>query len=233
MRKEDFAGLQKSLKAAAAERALMTVLDTTSEEHTDFDLALHLQAAKKAMSLLVVQVKSIERAIDAIISSSRPTQQLALLGPEGEKIADFVQNWLTVKVLSVGFIFPLALLGRSTLTVSANPARLSLDCVADKQLEPEVNETASLSSNAPLLSSTTFARQVVTTKKSPGQIPNMMSQIRDSYKNLIAPLKPEPRGERIGFFTQAEYLAKGVGATLGLLIITGLYYGVQWAWRRR
>ena len=51
--------------------------------------------------------------------------------------------------------------------------------------------------------------------------------IRASYEKLISPLKPEPRGERIGFFTQAEYLFKGVAGTAAILAGTGLYFGVK------
>jgi hypothetical protein len=47
------------------------------------------------------------------------------------------------------------------------------------------------------------------------------------YENKIPPLKPERRGERIGFFTQVEYLLKGVGLLFGVLAATGIYYGFK------
>ena len=44
---------------------------------------------------------------------------------------------------------------------------------------------------------------------------------------MIVPLKPEPLGERISFFKQVEYLIKGMGATIGVVAIAGIVYGVR------
>jgi hypothetical protein len=44
---------------------------------------------------------------------------------------------------------------------------------------------------------------------------------------MIPPLKPEPRGERIGFFTQVEYLVKGAAVTAAILGATGLVFGAK------
>ena len=79
---------------------------------------------------------------------------------------------------------------------------------------------------------TLFSRPQVITEKGVIALPKNILDIRATYERMIPPLKPEPRGERIGFFTQAEYLVKGVGAvTVGLMGI-GLYFGSRAIQRR-
>lgn len=79
--------------------------------------------------------------------------------------------------------------------------------------------------------SSDFSHHVFLTK-TPPQLPLSIAALRKSYESLLVPLKPEPRGERIGFFTQAEYLVKGVGAVAALLSFTCLYFGARWVQRR-
>lgn len=82
-----------------------------------------------------------------------------------------------------------------------------------------------------LFSSSGFSNSLVSVRK---KLPSLdkIQDIRASYKNLIVPLKPEPRGERMSFFTQVEYFIKGAGATLGVATVIGLIYGVR-AFRHR
>ena len=73
-----------------------------------------------------------------------------------------------------------------------------------------------------------FSRKVMRISGKAFQSPNTTSEIQEAYQERIPPLKPEPSGERIGFFTQVEYLVKVVAATIGALGLVGLYFGVRW-----
>jgi hypothetical protein len=133
-RPEDYGDLQRALAEANIGRSSQVFLDATLQAHVEIDLAAHLETARKTLSLLIVQVLSMERAVDAMICCSGPIQQLAILGQQGESIATFSQNWLTVKVISVGFIYPIALLGKKCSTFtdlssssSATPTRWYMD----------------------------------------------------------------------------------------------------------
>ena len=108
VRTEDLPDLQKGLTMKGIPQV---TLDTTLQEKADMDLAVHLYNKKETRSLLVVQIKSIERAIDCMLSSSKPIQQLAFFGKDAEKTAAFMNNWINVNVCSVGSIYPVALLG--------------------------------------------------------------------------------------------------------------------------
>ena len=112
VRGEDFSDLEDSL---AIDSTSTTVVDITTQERSVFDLALHIQTAKESNSLLIIRIKSMERALDVMIACSDPVQQLALLGPEAQNIASFAENWLIVKVLSTGSVFQVAMSGKLPL----------------------------------------------------------------------------------------------------------------------
>lgn len=89
----------------------------------------------------------------------------------------------------------------------------------------------SFSSNV-LVSPTIFSRKMLKTTAKDVVPPKTTSEIRATYQNLIVPLRPEHDGKRIGFFTQVEYLVKGVGIAAGLLGAVGSLYLTKWALQR-
>lgn len=91
-----------------------TTMDTTKQEQAAIDFAIALEVSKKAGSLIIISMNSIGRALDVMIAASSPIQQLALLGPEAHNIANFVEPWLDIKVLSVGSISSVPILGKSS-----------------------------------------------------------------------------------------------------------------------
>lgn len=93
------------------------------------------------------------------------------------------------------------------------------------------NRSISSSTNV-LVSPTTFSRKILKTKAKGIILPKTTSEIRATYQNLIEPLKPEHDGKRIGFFTQVEYLVKGIGITAGLLGALGAFYLARWGLQR-
>lgn len=112
VRTEDYAELSGRLLQHGIST---TSVDTTKPEHSTFDLAVHLEACRKACTLVIISVNSIGRAVDIMIESSSTTQQLALLGPQAYKMASFVEPWLNVKVLSVGSIYTVPISGKLCL----------------------------------------------------------------------------------------------------------------------
>jgi hypothetical protein len=168
-----------------------------------------------------------------MIESVMPVQQLAILGSEREMVAKFVQTWLQVNVISVGFVHPIAVPSKSaSIHVAHTHVSQKNEKLTERSARPALGTEAGSSSSAtPLIPSATFSRQLIKTKKRPAQLPLTTKEIRALYKNPPT-LKPEPRGERTGFFVQAEYFVKGVGATFGLLSLAGLYYAARWAQKR-
>lgn len=77
-----------------------------------------------------------------------------------------------------------------------------------------------------------FACHVFLVEKQPEKAPLAVAALRKSYENLISPLAPEPRGGRLGFFGELDYLIKGIKAMAVLLGSTGLYFGARWIRRR-
>jgi hypothetical protein len=71
----------------------------------------------------------------------------------------------------------------------------------------------------------TFSRQRLTMTRPEPSSSNSIQSIRKTYDNLIKPMQPEPRGERIGFFDQVGYVVKGVAGTVAVLGIVGVWYG--------
>ena|SRR6266516_6849794 len=71
----------------------------------------------------------------------------------------------------------------------------------------------------------TFSRQRFTMIKPEPSTSTSIQSIRKTYDNLIKPLQPEPRGERIGFFDQVGYVIKGVAGTMAVLGVVGIWYG--------
>ncbi|KAH7133858.1 hypothetical protein EDB81DRAFT_805214 [Dactylonectria macrodidyma] len=175
----------------------VVVLKSLLSEHVDVDLDSDLASATEQGRLLLVVVRSLERAVDALVALSSSIMQLALLGPEASKVYSFVSTWVPAKVMAIDFIYPIAITRESTEPTSA------------------------------VVSPHTFSRQMFKASRRTQQLPDDTPSIRATYEGLVVPLKPEPRGERIGFFTQVEYLVKSVGATLGLITIGGIYYGIR------
>ncbi|KAF5532890.1 proteophosphoglycan ppg4 [Fusarium mexicanum] len=136
-------------------------------------LASCVESSKREGSVLLVAVRSLESATDALINLTTPIKQLSILGPHGSDVLDFVRRWVPARLVSVGTICPPTTPGKAT------------------------------------------------------SVPDNTAIIRASYMNLVKPLKPEPRGERIGFFDQVDYMIKGTGAVLGMLAISGLYIGLR------
>ncbi|RSL83086.1 hypothetical protein CEP51_004742 [Fusarium floridanum] len=197
VREEDAKLLQKAIGHGQPTK----VLDTLKQKEPNFQLDLHIITARDKGTLLVVLTGSLEGAIDAMVGISTPIAQLAILGPEASKVHDFAKRWVPARVISVDSICPVAL--------------------------PEVRGAQHPGANSPFFSPLLFSSPTYYSfEKSPG-LPNDILAIRASYKGTIKPLEPEPRGERIGFFTQVEYLVKGMGATVGLLTIAGLYFGLR------
>ncbi|KAH6959583.1 hypothetical protein BKA56DRAFT_501003, partial [Ilyonectria sp. MPI-CAGE-AT-0026] len=109
VRKEDAQPLQEAL---GSDRPT-TVLDAAEQEKLNSQLDLRLRSSKGKEALLVISTRSLEGAIDALVSISTPIQQLAVLGPEAPKVHDFAKRWVSAKVISVGSICPVALPGKS------------------------------------------------------------------------------------------------------------------------
>ena len=80
--------------------------------------------------------------------------------------------------------------------------------------------------------SSMFTRPHVSINGSSPPWPPDIASIRSSYERRIKLLAPEPRGERIGFFTQVEYVVKGVGAVVATVGAVGLVYGIRRLARR-
>ncbi|RSL41092.1 hypothetical protein CEP54_015923 [Fusarium duplospermum] len=197
VREEDFKPFQNAIGHGES----TIVLDTLKQKEPNFQLDLHLETAKEKGTLLVVLNRSLEGAIDAMVGILTPIAQLAILGPEASKVHEFAKCWVPARVISVGSICPVAL--------------------------PELRGAQYPRANSPFFSPLLFSNPTYHSFEKPSGLPNDVIAIRASYKGIIKPLKPEPRGERIGFFTQVEYLVKGVGATVGLLAMTGLYFGLR------
>lgn len=83
-----------------------------------------------------------------------------------------------------------------------------------------------------LISLTTFSRKLLKTTAKTITLPKTVPAIRATYQDLIEPLKPEHNGKRVGFFTQVEYLVKGVGVAAGLFGAVGAWCLARWAIQR-
>lgn len=77
-----------------------------------------------------------------------------------------------------------------------------------------------------------FSRVVTLAREPFCPLPTSVPAIRATYENLISPLRAEARGVRVGFFTQVEYMLKGVGATVGLMAVVGCIIGVRAMYKR-
>ncbi|RSL56830.1 hypothetical protein CEP53_006689 [Fusarium sp. AF-6] len=196
VREEDAEPLQKALGHGQP----TMFLDTLKQKEPDSQLHLQLERSKEEGALLVILTRSLEGVIDALVGVSTPISQLAILGPEAQKLHDFAKHWVPARVISVGSVCPIAL--------------------------PEAGAQYP-SPNSPIFSPLVFSSPMYYSFERSSSLPEDISAIRASYRRIIKPLKPEPRGERIGFFTQVEYLVKGMGATVGLLTIAGLYFGLR------
>ena len=78
-----------------------------------------------------------------------------------------------------------------------------------------------------------FSRPHIFVERTIPDLPLLTSTIRASYKDMVPALRLEPRGERIGFFVQAEYFVKSVAVTIAALSVTGIYFGVRAIQSRR
>ncbi|KAH8594885.1 hypothetical protein B0O99DRAFT_741565 [Bisporella sp. PMI_857] len=168
---------------------------------TDSPLESKLRQTQAAGALLVVTVTSLEKALDLLSGLSSPILQVALLAPGSKRVVEYASRWTNAHTFSVGSI--------------------------QSVLHPTFNTFISPEPLRPVFPTTLFSRAQIIATKSSEALPSSVPAIRASYEKLIPPLKPEPRGERIGFFTQAEYLIKGVVGTTTILAAVGLYFGAQ------
>lgn len=91
------------------------VLDMTSTDSLMAEFGVYLQSPKNRGLPLLVVVASVDRIIDIIINGARPVQQLAFLGQNARKQAEYVRQWVTVGLVAVDFIYPFALPGKCCL----------------------------------------------------------------------------------------------------------------------
>ncbi|KAJ4247099.1 hypothetical protein NW762_013237 [Fusarium torreyae] len=173
-------------------------LDDVFGSKTETSLRSRIASSKIEGSVLLVTTQSLEAVTDALINLAIPITQLAILGPCGPEVLEFVRRWVPAKLLSVGSICPLPI--------------------------PELHDPHLQS---PSLRPYGFSVPVYTYRDKGARVTDDVASIRATYKSLIKPLKPEPRGERVGFFDQVDYLIKGIGAALGVLVISGLYIGIR------
>lgn len=77
-----------------------------------------------------------------------------------------------------------------------------------------------------LISPAVFSRPLIRARYLPvTSRPKDIGSLRADYETMV-PLQVEPRGERVGFFTQVKYLVKGMGIATGLMVIAGVAYVV-------
>ena len=96
------------------------------------------------------------------------------------------------------------------------------------RLIPTVVESPVQSKDLPVMfPSSMFLRTVILAREPFCPLPTSVLAVRATYEKLISPLQAEARGERIGFFTQVEYMVKGLGATVGLVALVGCVVGFR------
>ncbi|KAJ6287549.1 hypothetical protein J3E71DRAFT_166099 [Bipolaris maydis] len=85
------------------------ILDMTQENIAIKGLELRLQSAADIGHLLIIVVNSLEQAFDSMINFNALIHQLAILGPRADDVAIYINDWLEVNIISVGFHFPVLL----------------------------------------------------------------------------------------------------------------------------
>ncbi|KAL6704972.1 hypothetical protein ACN47E_007375 [Coniothyrium glycines] len=178
-------------------------LDRLNDDHLESSPKFHVQSMGQPSELYIISVGSIERAIDIMNNLSTPIQQLAVLGPQAERVARFIQRWVSVRTISTECIYPLALPAGPELSYQ-QPGK------------------------GTLISSWFFSRPLSKARSKPDLfLLESVKQLRARGRNSMVKFMEEPLGERMSFFDQVDYVLKGLGATFGLVTILGIVYSVR------
>lgn len=188
------------------------------------DLRQTLSGSEKSDNLFVVEVRSIERAMDILVACSSSVQQLAVLGPEAEKIAAFVEGWLPFKTLSVGS-FAVPGLSLFSSLPSQPLRRTSKHPLLTQTQDPAVSSVSPASHTH--YSSKAFSRKITKITPSFVALPAAVADIRRSYEHLVRPITPQHSGARMGFFKQVEYAAIVAGASTLMISCVGIFYAMR------
>jgi hypothetical protein len=121
VREHQTEALLAALRKCGAQKALPSAVRAATKESLVQDHLLHeqdwtklessLQSAKAVGRLLVLPVKSLDRAFDALVALRSAISQFALLGPTAAEYVDYVSSWIPTRLVSVEFIFPTQLAG--------------------------------------------------------------------------------------------------------------------------
>ncbi|KAI8939735.1 hypothetical protein NX059_003481 [Plenodomus lindquistii] len=207
--KEQAQGLEQALSKSCLGQAPMSEDRDAPESKSSVTLVGSMQSGletalrsiEDTSPLMILAVTSLERALDGLLNLKASIQQLAVVGSEAEKTATYAGAWLPVRNLFIGSIYPAAL-AHASWSTSPLPWRT-------------------------LFSMDSFSRVVVVHGAEVAQPMYTAKEIRARYETMVPTLAADPSGERLGFFTQVEYVLKGVGATLGLATVLGVVYGMR------